>query len=410
MPATTKSPFSGKLTDHIIANLGDQKAQQFIGDGQGLYLRVGRQAKTWIQRVQVEGKRQDHKLGSYPTVSIDDAREIAHNNRVGLWKGENPFLSLDATRAKMPTFRQAAESAYKKRRGDWRSDHHTNAWWRSLELHVLPVIGERHIDTIDQREVLAVLEPLTDDGKHETAIRIRGRMREIFAWAQVRKYILINPAGEVLGNEIRRPKTLAVQHLSSVPHGEVNEVLTMIRTYRTAEAVRLALEFQILTGVRPAEARMAQQQEIDAEKRIWVIPAERMKAGAEHRVPLSDQAMEVYKQAVKLHDGSEWLFPSAKKPGVCVSANAVLKMMRGIGRRETCHGFRSSLRNWCSDAGQPRELAEIALAHAFGSTTERSYRRTDLIERRRELMSEWANYINSAKVVPIGSSRTRRSA
>ena len=362
---------------------------------EGLYLKVTKAGrKQWVQRIAYNGKRHDIGLGSYPLISLAEARDTAWNNRKQAKAGGDPLA--DKRKAQIPTFGKAAILTYETLKPRWRNGKHTRNWIQIMTKYAIPIIGSRPIDQLGREDVLRILAPLWTT-KPETGRRLRQKMRAVFRWAQAHGYIENNPAGEGIDGAL--PKQPAVKaHLRALPYREVAGALDTIEQSGASIAARLALRMLIVTATRSGEIRGAQWDEIDIENRAWIIPGNRMKTGREHRIPLSDEAVNVLEQARILRDKSGLVFPSPAKPGNAMSDMTLTKVLRatGLAERATVHGFRSSFRDWCADTGKPREIAESALAHVVGGV-EGSYFRSDLFDRRRALMSQWADYLTGRR-------------
>lgn len=380
----------GKLTAAKIKSLSNPG---LYGDGGTLYLNVAPGgSKSWIQRITINGKRRDIGLGGYPLVSLAEARDEAFQNRKLARGGGDPLAAK--RRVRMPTFREAAKRTFEANRPRWRSAKVEKTWMQQLERHAFRRLGDLPVDMIERRDVLDVLEPIWTK-KPEAARKLRQRMRSTLRWAQAHGYVEHNVAGEVIDGAL--PAQPAVrEHLRALPYQEVATAMETVEASRASLAAKLCLRFTILTAVRSGETRGALWLEIDLDAREWRIPANRMKAGVEHRVPLSDVALEVLEQARPLRDDSDLIFPSPVRRGRPLSDMALTKVLRdtGLAERATVHGFRSSFRDWCAETGKPREIAEAALAHIVGGV-EGSYFRSDLFERRRRLMADWAGYLSS---------------
>ena len=255
-------------------------------------------------------------------------------------------------------------------------------------------IGDRRIDRIDQADVLDVLKPIWTEIP-ETARRVRQRMRTVFRWAMSHRYLEHNPAGEAIDGALpRMPKVK--NHLRSLPYVEVSNALRLVEESPASLSSKLCFRFLVLTAARSGEARGAVWDEVDLDGEVWEIPAERMKGGELHRVPLSRQALEVLEEARVLGDGSNLVFPSPALEGRELSNMTLTKILRAVGlaERATCHGFRTSFRTWTLEQTDAVwAVAEAALAHGLGNQVEKSYARSDLFDRRRDLMQAWADYI-----------------
>ena len=366
-----------------------------------LYLRIAPGgSKSWVQRLTIEGRRHDLGLGGFPLVTLAEARGKAYENRRLARSGGDPLAAK--RRAKTPTFRQAASRTCDALRPRWRNHKHATDWMATLERHAHPVIGDMSVDRIRREDVLRTLTPIWTR-RPETARRVRQRMRAVLRWCWAHGYVSENVAGEGIDGAL--PKMPAVrQHFRALPHAEVATALETVESSRASKAAKLCLRFLVLTAARSGEARGATWAEVDAEAREWRIPGDRMKRGAEHRVPLSDAALVVLERARTLDDGSGLIFPSALKPGRSLSNMTLTKILRdqGLAGRATVHGFRSAFRDWCAETGKPREIAEAALAHTVRGV-EGAYFRSDLFARRRVLMDQWAAFLSAtdSKVVRL---------
>ena len=374
------------------------------GDGGGLYLRVAAGgSRQWLQRVTVAGKRRDIGLGAFPAVSLAKARQAAEANRAAVADGRDPVA--ERRREKTPTFEAAARTVHKANQPRWRNGKHNDGWIASLERHAFPTLGKITLDRIGREDVLRVLAPIWS-AKPETARRVRQRIRAILKWAQAHGFVEHNMAGEIIDGALpAMPRIKA--HFRALPYREIAETLTCIEEGRAGLITKLCLRFLVLTAARSGEARGAVWTEIDMDSAEWRIPAARMKANAEHRVPLSDAALDALRQARRFRDDGGLVFPSSRSVGRSLSDMTLTKMLRdaGLADRTTVHGFRSSFRDWCAETGKPRELAEAALAHTVGGV-EGAYFRSDLFERRRRLMDEWAAFLtgeHSGNIVPLQS-------
>lgn len=374
------------------------------GDGNTLYLNVSKSGvKSWIQRVTINGKRHDLGLGGFPVVSLAKARERAFVNCVAIADGRDPLA--DKRRAKVPTFREATIATYEASKPRWRNGKHTVSWLQTLERHAYPVLADLRVDRIRREDVLCCLTPIWGT-RQETARRVRQRIRTVLAWAQAHGHIAgENMAGEGIDGALpTMPKQQA--HYRALPYDEVVNALAVVAASRASNAAKLAFRFLVLTAARSGEVREAQWNEVDMEHRVWTIPASRMKANAEHRVPLSEAALGVLRQARKLDDRSGLIFPSPVRPGRAMSDMTLIKLLRDndLAGQTTVHGFRSSFRDWAAEkTNTDHAVMELSLAHVVGSNVERAYARSDLLAKRRRLMDQWADYIvgTDAKVVRL---------
>ena len=363
------------------------------GDGGGLYLTVrSGGSKSWILRTIVDGRRTDIGLGGYPATGLAQARVKALDLKSAIADGKNP--TSNGRGSAIPTFADATKAVLALHRPRWRSDKHGIVWLQSLERHAMSSIGSMRIDRIGREEVLGVLTPIWTEIP-ETARRVRQRMRTVFRWAMSHGYIENNPAGEAIDRALP-PMPKVREHLRSLPFQEVGEAIRVVDESPASLSSKLCFKFLVLTAARSGEARGAQLEEVDLEGAVWTIPGERMKGGVEHRVPLSRQAVDVLREALVLRNGSGLVFPSPTKAGRELSNMTLTKVLRttGLAERATCHGFRTSFRTWTLEqTDAPRAVAEAALAHGLGTDVEKSYARSDLFDRRRDLMQAWADFI-----------------
>ena len=363
------------------------------GDGGGLYLNVrAAGSKQWILRTMVDGRRTDFGLGGYPATGLALARVKAMELKSAIAEGDDPITN--GHEPKIPTFADATRAVLEMNRPKWRSDKHVTVWLQSLERHAMPRIGNMPIDRIDQGDVLEVLKPIWTEIP-ETARRVRQRMRTVFRWAMSHEYIERNPAGEAIDGALpRMPKVK--NHLRSLPYQEVGDALRVVEESPASLPSKLCFRFLVLTAARSGEARGAVWDEVDLDGAVWTIPGERMKGGELHRVPLSRQALEVLEEARVLRDGSGLVFPSPTIQGRELSNMTLMKILRAtrFAERATVHGFRTSFRTWTLEqTDTPWAVAEAALAHGLGNQVEKSYARSDLFDRRRELMQAWADFV-----------------
>ena len=378
---------TGKLT---AARIGHAPAGKHA-DGRGLTLVVKPSgSRSWVARVYVDGKRREIGIGSYPAVSLDDARRRTARIRAEAAEVDRPELTLRFR--DVPTFAEAAAAVHDLNRPRWRNATHAQEWLDSLHRHAASLL-DMPVDRITRADVLAVLHPIWHD-KPATARRIRQRIRKVLSYAMaLHEHIASNAAGE--GIEAALPPMPRIRnHQRALDYRDVPYALEIVGKSNASAAARLCLRFVALTAARSGEARGARWSEIDEAEAAWRIPAERMKSSVEHRVPLARQALEVLIEARQLDDGSGLVFPSPLKPGHPLSWQTLLKLLRTNGIDCTVHGFRSSFKTWVIETtSTPWAVGEAALAHVVGNTTEAAYVRSDLFEQRRELMAAWADFI-----------------
>ena len=363
------------------------------GDGSGLYLYVtAAGTRSWVQRIVIDRRRRDLGLGGYPAVSLKHARNLAASNRTAVAEGRDPLS--EKRRATMPTFREAAGIVYKANLHRWRNGKHTKSWWQTLERHALPKLGRLPLDRIHQTDILSVLEPIWGI-RQETARRVRQRIRIVLAWGMSHGFVEKNAAGEVLDGALpKKPKKQA--HFRSLSYKEVPSALTVVEKSGASLSAKLCLRFLVLTVARSGEARGATWDEIEFEEQQWRVPADRMKSGFEHRVPLSRAVLDVLEVARMLKDESNLVFPSPVFPGRPMSDMTLTKVLRstGLAERATVHGFRGSFKNWSLEqTNEPWAVSETALAHALGEGDEQAYATTDLFDRRKVLMEYWGKFV-----------------
>ena len=359
-------------------------------DGNGLYLVVKPTGtRSWIQRIAIRGRRRDIGLGSVRLVPLAEAREKALANRKLARDGGDPLA--DRRRAKrIPLFAAAAQRVWNQLRQGWRHPRHARDWWRSFENYVLPRIGQRPVSEVTADDVLEILEPIWHS-KPKTARRLRQRIRAVLECAVALEHRADNPCdrlGPVLG-----PHDLAVRHFRALPHAEVAAAVAAVHGSRALPALKLAFEFLVLTAGRSGEVRGALWAEMDTANRVWTVPASRMKAKREHRVPLCRRALEVLGAARTLGGGdSPLVFPGPR--GKPLSHTPLYTVFKEHGIAAVPHGFRSSFRDWAAEkTDHPREVIEAALAHVVQNQVEAAYARSDLFERRRTLMNDWEAYL-----------------
>jgi len=363
------------------------------GDGGGLYLSISKDGRRrWVFLYNANGKLREMGLGSAQEVSLAEARGKAASARKLRTEGFDPLTERQRPKAVVPTFGEAAERFVTEMEPQFRNAKHVAQWRMTLNRYAAALVN-KPVDTITTEDVLAVLRPIWLE-KNETASRLRGRIERVLDAAKAQGYRTgENPArwrGH-LDHLLPRRQRLQRGHHAAMPVVEVPEFIAKLQA-RDAVGAR-ALEFLILTAARSGEVLGAKWAEIDLAEKIWTVPASRMKAGREHRVPLSDRAIAILSEVASLGDEPNgYVFPSAKR-GQPLSMMAMHMLLRRMKDDVTVHGFRSSFRDWCGEISSfPREVAEAALAHVVGDATERAYRRGDALEKRRSLMEAWAQY------------------
>jgi len=405
----------GKLTALAVDK---SKRRGYYGDGGGLFLQVSVSgSKSWVFRFKEAGKLHEMGLGATHTIGLAEARERARECRRLRLDGIDPIearkVALAQARlaaAKAVTFKNCAERYIASHQAGWRSLAHAAQWPSTLGRYVYPVFGSLPVQAIDVGLVLQALEPIWT-AKPETAGRVRGRIESVLDWATSRGYRQgDNPArwrGHLENLLPTKSKVRRVKHHAALPYAEIEEFIAQLKQQEGVAAQ--ALEFTILTAGRTGEVIGSRWSEISLAERLWTIPAERMKAGKEHRVPLSDAARAILEQMQAIRQ-DDFIFPGgkAKRP---ISNMAMAMTLRRVGRGDlTVHGFRSTFRDWAAERTNfPGEVAEMALAHVVDDKVEAAYRRGDLFQKRRQLMDAWARYCSTAEiggtVAPTGAAR-----
>jgi integrase len=405
-----------KAAGLTVRTVETAKAPGYYADGGGLYLQVTDGGRSWIFRYQIAGRRRDMGLGPVDLVTLAEAREKALAARRLILNGADPIEARRATiaaerldAAKAMTFSACAEAYIEAHKAGWRGGKSAEQWQSSLAAYVTPIIGALPVQAVDVALVMKVVEPIWTT-KTETASRVRGRIEAVLDWAAARGYRQgDNPArwrGH-LENLLARPgKVQRVAHHPALPYAELGEFMAALRAQKGIPA--RALEFLILTAARSGEVIGARWSEIDLGAGIWTVPAERIKGGREHRVPLSAPALAIVRDLAETRHG-DLVFPSGKRGGKTLSNRGMLSVLERMGRADiTAHGFRSTFRDWAAELTNfPSEVAEMALAHAVSDKVEAAYRRGDMFSKRRRLADAWAEFCamvkrQSASVARIG--------
>ena len=360
-------------------------------DGQGLYLYVQPSgARSWTQRLVIRGRRRELGLGSVDLVSLAEARAQALANRKLARSGGDPLAERRRLQG-MPTFAEAARRLIEQKRPGWRNASEARQWRSSLARYAFPHIGARPVAEVNSADVLAILTPIWHT-QAPTAKAVRQRVAAVLEWAVAMELRSDNPSdrvGRVLGAQ-----HAVVQHMRALPHREVAAAVEAVRAASTASPfVKLAFEFLVLTAARSGEVCGARWDEMDTQDHVWTIPAARMKMRRDHRVPLCGRVLEVLEAARTLGDGrSPLVFPG--KGGKLLANKTLRQPLQRNRIAAVVHGFRSSFRDWAAEkTDHPREVVEAALAHVVRNPVEAAYARSDLFERRRQLMNDWEAYL-----------------
>ena len=379
------------LTTAFVRNVA--RAGRYC-DGNGLYLQVQPSgARSWIQRIVIRGRRRELGLGGFPLVSLKEARAQAAINRRLARSGGDPLA--DRRKAEgMPTFAETAERVWADKHPGWRHPRHARDWMASLQRYAFPRIGRIPVCDVTSADVLDTLRRVWHL-RPATARRLRQRISAVMEWAVAMQYRTDNPCdrvGPALG-----PQQDLVRHMPALPHARVAAAIRTIRGSGATAAVKLAFEFLVLTAARSGEVRGARWDEFDLSACTWTIPATRTKAKREHRVPLCQRAVQILQSASALEHGNGLLvFPG--QDGKPIGETRLSKLLKNHGIAAVPHGFRSSFRDWAAEAtNHPREVIEAALGHVVTNRTEAAYARSDLFERRRLLMDEWAAYLDDGQ-------------
>jgi len=373
-------------------------------DGGGLYLQVTKAGvKSWLFRYMRDKKAHGMGLGPLHTIGLADARIRAMDCRRMLIDGIDPLATRHGERkarqiaeAKAVTFEKCATLYIEAHRAGWKNVKHADQWTNKLTTYAYPIFGELSVATIDTPLVMKVLEPIWAS-KTETASRIRGRIESVLDWATTRQYRAgENPArwkGHLDTLLPKRSRVQKVQHHPALAYAELGAFTKLLRSEQGIAA--LALQLLILTATRTNEVIRALWDEFDLEKKIWIVPAARMKGGVEHRIPLSIQALAVL-ESLKLLRQNDFLLPGARY-GKPLSNMAMLQLLKRMERDDlTAHGFRSTFRDWAGETTHyPREVAEAALAHTIKNKAEAAYARGDLFVKRAAMMQDWADFFES---------------
>jgi integrase len=388
-------------------------------DGQGLYcLATKTGGRSWALRYERQGRERWHGLGPCHTFKPEEARQRARKAKQLLFDGIDPIDAAREQRSKLAlqaartiTFADAAKQYFDQHQASWSSVKHAHQFWKSLETYAFPVIGKLPVSSVDTGLILKIIEPIWKD-QYQTASRVRGRVASVLDWTTVRGYRSgTNPAqwkGHLAEVLPAKGEFTKVEHHAALPYADVPSFVAQLSQHQGIAPH--AFEFLILTAARTSEVLSARWSEFDFENRIWIIPPDRMKTRKEHRVPLTDRMIKILK-ALPCEGGDNGLVFIGSKANAPLAKNTLSKLVGTMGHDCTVHGFRSSFRTWAAESTAfPREIIEAALAHATGNAVELAYQRSDVIEKRRQLMAQWAAFIASpvrrgVAVTPINQAR-----
>ena len=378
----------GKLTAMGVKNLTEPGR---YSDGEGLILKLAAKGKgSWIVRIQANGKRRDIGLGTLADLPLGEAREAARALRKEMKAGIDVLAEREKEALVIPSFRDAAKLVHEEHKAAWKNGKHQAQWINTLETYAFPTLGDKLVSEIEGPAIRDALSPIWLT-KPETARRVRQRIGSVLDWACAKGFRETEaPMRSVIRGLPRQPKKHG--HFAAMPYPDLPAFVTWLRG--RSSVGRLALEFLILNASRSGEVRGARWGEIDVKKKLWTIPAERMKAGTAHVVPLSEASLDVLKRAKAFRSPvSDFVFPG-QNPRRQLSDMTLLKILRDKGDNYTVHGFRSSFRDWVAEkTSYPGEVAEAALAHTIANKVEAAYRRTDYLDKRKPLMTDWAKFV-----------------
>ena len=378
-------------------------------DGNCLYLLIDKfGSKRWVLRLVVRGKRRDMGLGSAKLVGLEEARDLARTYRRVAREGGDPFLERVTSKGCLVTFREAAFQVHELNAPTWKNKKHSDQWIASLENHVFPMIGDTAISEMTSSDILRVLSPIWVE-KSDTAKKIRQRLRMVIKWAKAQGFYEGDDPVELAEQALPRIKPSG-EHFKSASYEDLPEIVSRLQSSQISLPTRLALEFLILSACRTTEVLEAHWSEINLHKRLWAIPAERMKANKLHEVPLTDRMIEILEMATIMKADTGLVFPSQIN-GKALSNNTLrLALQKRLKVDATVHGMRSAFKDWAAETtGYANEVSEMALGHAISSRVEAAYRRGNLLTKRKQMMADWADYVagKQNKVISLHPDKER---
>ena len=364
-----------------------------------LYIRIkpsssGGVSKSWVQRIVIDGRLTDLGLGSFDLVEMVIAEEKAIANRKLILAGKNPLQ--EKRKNNVPTFADAVNKTHAKLKHQWRSADTAKQWMQTMEKHAIPKLGSMPVDKITQQDVVRVVEPVLLKS-HETGGRLRRFMRQVMGWCHGQGYVTDNVAGDAVDHALPKVSNKR-KNYRALDHREIKDAVRTIEDNWPSPNSKLCLRFIIETATRSGEVRGARWSEFDMENKLWTIPADRMKQGKAHRVPLSTGALSILDRAWSLNAGKGLVFPSPTDPGKELSEQALLKCLKktGLHGKTVVHGFRSTFKTWAMDeTNESHEVIEMCLAHDVGNAVAKAYTRTDLLAKRVAIMQSWSDYISA---------------
>ncbi|MDC3095778.1 tyrosine-type recombinase/integrase [Alphaproteobacteria bacterium] len=371
-------------------------------DGNNLYLKVEETgSRRWILRLSINGKRRDMGLGSFSFINLNDARELAEKYNKLAKSGIDPVQERLKEKGLSITFKECVYKVYALNKPTWKTELLGRQWINSFEHHVFPTIGHLSISQVSSADIMNVLTPLWNS-KHDTAKKLKQRLRVIFKWSRAHGYFTGDNPVELAEMALPRVKSTK-RHFTSLPYDQLPDFIYKLRNTSISLINKLAIEFTILTACRTSEVLRAKWDEINLNNKVWTIPKDRMKTNREHLVPLSDRSILILKEVAKYKSDINYIFPSEVNVNKPLSNNTMLfAIQKRMGLNVTVHGMRSSFKNWASETTHfPNEVSEMALAHSIHNKVEAAYRRGNLLEKRRLLMQCWSDYLNKANAEVI---------
>lgn len=378
------------MTKLTAAKIRKLKEPGKYGDGDGLMLRLSAPGKgRWVLRTMLNGKRRDISVGSLEFMSLSEARAEAYQIRKDIEYGKDPVAERKKAKLVIPTFKDAALKVYEEYKPGWKSGKHQIQWIRTLELYAFPAIGNMLVRDIEGPIIRNLLSPIWLE-KPQTARRLKQRVGLVLDWSYANGFRDTEAPMRSIGRGLPK-QNLRQTHFAAMPYEDLPKFMNKLRSRNKCS--RLALEFLILTATRSGEVRGAKWDEIDVPERLWTIPKTRMKAGVSHTIPLTSAAVAALEKARHYHAPvSNYIFPgmNVKRP---ISDSTMRIILQKAGEPYTVHGFRSSFRDWVAEqTSYPGEVAESALAHVIANKVEAAYRRTNYLEKRRDLMRDWEQF------------------
>ena len=383
-----------KLTSLAIKKL---KTPGRYSDGNNLYLKIeDTGSRRWILRLTINGKRRDMGLGSFSFINLADARELASQYNKLAKSGIDPIQERLKEKGQQITLKECTYKVHALNKPIWKTDLLARQWINSFEHHVFPIIGHLTISQIQSVDIMNVLTPIWNT-KHDTAKKLKQRLRVVFKWCRAQGYFTGDNPVELAEMALPRLK-LNKKHHKYLPYDQLPDLIKKLKDTPIILSNKLAIEFAILTAGRTSEILKAQWDEIDFSNKLWTIPKDRMKANKEHIVPLSDRSIAILKESQKNYPNAKYIFPSELNLEKPLSSNTMLfAIQKRMNTNVTTHGMRTSFKVWASEVTNfQNEVSEMALSHSIPNKVEAAYRRGNLLEKRRLLMQCWVDYLYKA--------------